>query len=175
MSTPVLIRGNSTTGQRRVEAGLLASPLVALELVAGLLVLGLTVLRVDEDVIGHGRGRSLHRRTRLVLCGAIVARGLHNFVLVLIRNPLVVRVVRVVVRDATEIDRVVVRRQYRHEQAERHSYDHESGSARGVPDTARIVVAATTHNEPVARQFANAVTARGVIVVVSEPRIHVIE
>jgi hypothetical protein len=107
------------------------------------------------------------------LRGAVIAGRGDRFVLVLVGDPLIVGVVRVVVRDAAEIHRRIIRRQNRDEEAEWRTDNHETRATAGVPDATTVVVTAP-YGDTVTGEVANDVTTTRVIVVMAETCVDVI-
>src|SRR5882672_346447 len=104
-----LIRRHAPVRLRGVESRLALRPLVALVLVTGLVLLGLPVLRVHKHIpVLTGR------RRRCFSAGGVRVTGwIDNFVLLSAVAPSVIRVVGVIVRGTTVVNRGVVRRKYR--------------------------------------------------------------
>src|ERR1700690_1035341 len=124
-------------GLRRIVAGLVLRPGMALVAIRRLLGLILAVPRVDIEVVGRG-GRPGGRGGFGVVG---TRRRIHDRIAVQVGTPAVIDVVRVVKRHATEPQRRVERRQYRDGQAYRRARNHEAQWARRVPGAAAEVEA----------------------------------
>src|SRR5581483_10958633 len=163
-----LLGGHAAATDRGVEPALTLRPAMALVPVLGLLLIGLPVLRVDEQVIARGRLRARG--------SSAAVRRSYDFILLLRLPPHVVRVVRVVVRDAAKPYGRVERRKHRHKQSERRSHHDESRTPRCVPHSTGVVVMVVVviHDNAFPRHRAHNVPTRGVVVIVRVAGIHML-
>src|SRR5665213_148459 len=143
-------------------------------LVAILLLLfgRLTVLRIRIELTRARRRRSVGRARIRVLIGVTGVFGtggrVHDLVLSLAGLPAVVGVVCVVIRNAAEPHRRVIRRQHRYEDTNGRPDDNEAPALGAIPRAAVVVVGimcAVIHRDPPGGQRTHSVATRRISMV----------